>query len=190
MLGRQVKKRVWLLALAMLMLALATLACGQSVSLTPKPTPTSVPPTATKPPTPTAIPIPPTDTPQPTNTPTVTPVSAPFCTKIRFGEMMVDSVDDLLHEGTTFNSVPDIVARFDCPRVVSCSRISFEWYRNGAPHSTYSNITGRYDQSSKFCYSDGQYAVSLFSKDGLLGDLSPGEYTLVIYVDGNKCVFR
>jgi len=191
MLGRQVGKQVWFLILAVLALALVTLACGKAVSptpvqtQTPKPMPTSVPPTATKLPTPTAAPIPPTDTPQPTNTPTVIPTSVPFCTKIRFGEWLVDDVDDLFHEGTTFSSVPTIMARFDCPGI-SYSQVSFEWYQNGAPHSTYSNVTGRYDQSNLDHWTNGQFLVSLHSKDGLLGSLSPGEYTLVIYVDGNK----
>ena len=99
--------------------------CGMSsaalrgVGILPTYTP---PPTNT--PTPTATPTSiPTNTLQPTNTPVSTQTSA--CTKIRFGELSVDDVDDLYNEGRQFNDVPELAARFDC-HGVSSDQVSFE----------------------------------------------------------------
>ncbi len=68
MFGKQARKRIGLLASAVLVLALVTLACGETVSPTPEPPSTPYP---TYTPYPTFTPEP-TPTPTPTSTPTVT----------------------------------------------------------------------------------------------------------------------
>ena len=140
--------------------------------------PTYTPP-PTKTPTPTATPTSiSTNTPRPANTPVPTQTSV--CTRIRFGELLVDDTDDLYNEGRQFSDVSEIGARFDC-REVSYDQVSFEWYRDGEFYCSY----GKY--SSLTTWTGGKFLISVWSKDGrLVSDLLPGEYRLVVYVDGEE----
>jgi len=81
MLGKQVKNRAWLLALAVLAFVLAALACGKTASPTPTPYPTFTP-------YPTYTPYP-TFTPEPTATLTPIPTLGETWTRLADGMVMV-----------------------------------------------------------------------------------------------------
>jgi hypothetical protein len=130
--------------------------------------------------------------PLPTETPTVTPTPTPFCTGIRFGEALVDDIDKLYNEGVEFSDVSTIEARFNC-HGVSYDQIGFDWYRNGEFLCAYGNREGEphctLGRRSSLMDWTGQprpFCVTLHGKGGWPERIAPGEYELIIYVDGRE----
>lgn len=135
---------------------------------------------------------------QPTNTAIETPSAQPtltsprtstpksLCTKLRFAEHLgPDSVDEMINEGNLFRDVSEISVRFDCSTTTS-GQISWEWRVNGGLHCTNTFQSIECDQSTLISWDTlpGKFLITLFSKDGYLGNLDSGDYELIIYVSG------
>jgi hypothetical protein len=130
-----------------------------------------------------------TKSPTSARVPTIAP--KPYCTGLRFGiHLGPDSVDDLYGEGSTFGSVSEIAARFDCRNIGSEDQISFKWYRNGTYHRTFTYNSDANDRSGLISWSSlpGKYVITLLSRHGYLGDLDSGRYELVVYVDDKEAL--
>jgi hypothetical protein len=164
--------------------SMATVTLSNSPTLEMTGTPSS---TNTGPPTNTATETP---SPQPTLASPTTSIPRSLCTKLRFAEYLdPDSVDEMINEGVLFRDVSEISVRFDCSTTTS-NQITWKWRVNGNLHCTNTFQSKECDQSTLISWDrlPGKFLITLFSKDGYLGNLDSGDYELIIYISGSEAL--
>ena len=126
--------------------------------------------------------------PQSTLIPSATFTPESLCTKMRFAEYLgPDDVDEMINEGVSFIDVSEIAVRFDCSTITS-NQMTWEWRRNSYLHCTNTFQSKDCDQSTLISWDSlpGKFLITLFSKDGYLGNLEPGDYELIIYISDSE----